>query len=232
VLFAESITVSLRPNCVLERAENFTRVWVVIRIFRVSPQHRRGLARRGTGPTRCYGGRGVTLGAQRRAGELWRRPPLSRPRRCPHRCCRPQPQLRKTSRRRRSRWRRRPCTHSKARHASALAATPALRPILPVCSWPRRGRATVGAHRGRSVATVHGRISSSSPWPGRRRRHRGTPQSRPPTSLVQAWGSHGRRLLGHTKLDVHARARSPDTSSLPHLYSGASTQHPCLVSAE
>jgi hypothetical protein len=38
VLFAESITVSLRPNCVLERVENFTRVWVVIRIFWVSPQ--------------------------------------------------------------------------------------------------------------------------------------------------------------------------------------------------
>jgi hypothetical protein len=27
----------LRPNCVLERVENSTRVWVVIRIFRVSP---------------------------------------------------------------------------------------------------------------------------------------------------------------------------------------------------
>jgi hypothetical protein len=38
VLVAESITVSLHPNCVLERVENFTRVWVVIRIFRVSPQ--------------------------------------------------------------------------------------------------------------------------------------------------------------------------------------------------
>jgi hypothetical protein len=38
VLLAESITVSLRPNCVLERVENFSRVWVVIRIFRVSPQ--------------------------------------------------------------------------------------------------------------------------------------------------------------------------------------------------
>jgi hypothetical protein len=37
VLFAESITVSLRLNCVLERVENLTRVWVVIRIFRVSP---------------------------------------------------------------------------------------------------------------------------------------------------------------------------------------------------
>jgi hypothetical protein len=38
VLFAESITVSLRPYCVPERVENLTRVWVVIRIFRVSPQ--------------------------------------------------------------------------------------------------------------------------------------------------------------------------------------------------
>jgi hypothetical protein len=37
VLLAESITVSLRSNCVLERVENSTRVWVVIRIFRVSP---------------------------------------------------------------------------------------------------------------------------------------------------------------------------------------------------
>jgi hypothetical protein len=40
VLLAESITVSFRSNCVLERVENSTRVWVVIRIFRVSPQHR------------------------------------------------------------------------------------------------------------------------------------------------------------------------------------------------
>jgi hypothetical protein len=38
VLLAESVTVSLRPNCVLERVENSTSVWVFIRIFRVSPQ--------------------------------------------------------------------------------------------------------------------------------------------------------------------------------------------------
>jgi hypothetical protein len=43
VLLAESITVSLRPNCVLERVENSTRAWVVIRIFRVSPQHQQKL---------------------------------------------------------------------------------------------------------------------------------------------------------------------------------------------
>jgi hypothetical protein len=41
VLLAESIAVSLRPNCVLERVENSTRVWVVIRIFRVSPNKKR-----------------------------------------------------------------------------------------------------------------------------------------------------------------------------------------------
>jgi hypothetical protein len=38
VLLAENFTVSLRPNFVLERVENSTCVWVVIRIFRVSPQ--------------------------------------------------------------------------------------------------------------------------------------------------------------------------------------------------
>jgi hypothetical protein len=37
VLLAERFTVSLRPNLVLERVENSTRVRVVIRIFRVSP---------------------------------------------------------------------------------------------------------------------------------------------------------------------------------------------------
>jgi hypothetical protein len=37
VLLAESFTVSLRPNLKLERVENATRVWVVIRIFRVPP---------------------------------------------------------------------------------------------------------------------------------------------------------------------------------------------------
>jgi hypothetical protein len=37
VLFAERITVSLRPNLVLEHVENFIRVRVVIRIFRVLP---------------------------------------------------------------------------------------------------------------------------------------------------------------------------------------------------
>jgi hypothetical protein len=37
VLLAESFTVSLRPNLILERIENSTRVWVVIRIFRVPP---------------------------------------------------------------------------------------------------------------------------------------------------------------------------------------------------
>jgi hypothetical protein len=39
VLFAESILNSLRPNCVLERVENSSRVRVVIRTFRVIPQH-------------------------------------------------------------------------------------------------------------------------------------------------------------------------------------------------
>jgi hypothetical protein len=38
VLFAESILNSLRPNCVLERVENSSRVRVVIRTFRVIPQ--------------------------------------------------------------------------------------------------------------------------------------------------------------------------------------------------
>jgi hypothetical protein len=37
VLLAERFTVSLRPNLVLERVENSTRVRVVIRIFRVPP---------------------------------------------------------------------------------------------------------------------------------------------------------------------------------------------------
>jgi hypothetical protein len=37
VLLAESFTVSLHPNLILERVENSTRVWVVIRIFRVPP---------------------------------------------------------------------------------------------------------------------------------------------------------------------------------------------------
>jgi hypothetical protein len=39
VLLAESFTVSLRPNLVPERVENSTRVWAVIRIFRVSPNN-------------------------------------------------------------------------------------------------------------------------------------------------------------------------------------------------
>jgi hypothetical protein len=38
VLFAESISNSLRPNCVLKRVENSSCVWAVIRIFRVIPQ--------------------------------------------------------------------------------------------------------------------------------------------------------------------------------------------------
>jgi hypothetical protein len=38
VLFAESISDSLRPNCVLERVKNSSRVRVIIRIFRVFPQ--------------------------------------------------------------------------------------------------------------------------------------------------------------------------------------------------
>jgi hypothetical protein len=37
VLLAERFTVSLRPNLVLERVENSTRVRVVIRIFQVPP---------------------------------------------------------------------------------------------------------------------------------------------------------------------------------------------------
>jgi hypothetical protein len=37
VLLAEGFTVSLRSNLVLERVENSTRVWVVIRIVRVPP---------------------------------------------------------------------------------------------------------------------------------------------------------------------------------------------------
>jgi hypothetical protein len=39
VLLAERIAISLRPNLVFERVENSTRVRVVIRIFRVSPNN-------------------------------------------------------------------------------------------------------------------------------------------------------------------------------------------------